>query len=276
MHERHEILGFLCRWCLLGLSAAGVLALVVFFFRSATPERTSPCMVMSDGLWSGAGAIDLRCRLTDITVHQSVPYLIGGVPGGTWQIISGRWGDTEFWQPDAAIGRNPYRIRGIPYGPAGFAENTSHFIRLAPAERLFLLDAHLVLQQRSDDLRRLMEVISSRGRLVLISGDSASNVPKLRENLKQAGFDQTLLAACTPDDHWGVAFGYVLQSAGRPASQIEFITADPTVAVRASQAGFEVDLVAAPECWPASRPTLREFSGLANLQAYLAARPISQ
>lgn len=274
MSEAREILGFLCRWVLMGLAAMSLAGLAAFCVAHASPIRDEGDVIMPEAVWNGQGDFYLRGRLSGGLFHRKAPLLLGAVAGEPYLV--GSSDERVYYLPvrGAREGMNTVVFRGLPYGPAAEVRGSTRVLVVAPAQRVFLLDDRIPIRQGTASLPGLLAALHSRGQVVLFTGHGAQDWTRERADLFGMGMRQVLVPMPDTRESWLRVLRLTAQSLGRPPSALEVITSDPALAVEAVDEGFSVDLVASPRLLAASHPSLRVHSSFANLQADLASRPM--
>ena len=276
-----EVLGFVCRWCLLGL-AVGVLLLAAWAAAAATrgiaPDLQAG-MVVADSVWS------LRNPMTPLLVGYpspagsfgDAPLLICGLDGKPWLLATN-------WQPrfytfvyGAGPGANAVHVQGVPYGALAFQRASGTCLVARENETVWLIDARLALRMAGGRSAALRQCLSRLGRpdahavVALFDAGPVDDFVGRRQQLRQGGLKLPVVCTIRRD---GDPMGTLWQAAANVNGPVAVVTDDEALAVRAakdSRSRFRVHLISASGPSP---PGLRRYKSLAKFEESLAAGSI--
>ena len=275
-----EIVGFLCRWCLLAL-AGGTAVLGAWAGAVATQavaDETGTSIILPDGFWGPAnsGRPHLSGCLSK-ALRRPNPAILMSLQAGRIQTLIGAKRVFYVLVPHAGPGANPVELRGIPYGPLAFQTAAATCFMPAAGRKIFLLDARTAASGRQADgepLRQCLAELRRRGEVALFHpGPPDAFVHSRRQSL-QAGMD--LLMLCTVKDS-GQAMQTLWDTAWALGGKATVITDDRELAYMAAGDGagrFHVHLISAEaETRPSER--LKQHPSLEKFKEYLAGQPIA-
>jgi len=194
-----KMTGYLCRWCLLALSAALVLASSVAIVAETTgmPGDVANDMVLSDALWARPGPFRLALfgritsgwagwdmdRVLARGADQSLS-LVAISPTGIAPSVKG--------PPD---GHSAIDIMPLPYTREAFYRWSVQLVVLTGSERVYMIDAELARPSPSPQMRRLLADLRKRGPTVFIctgTGERFAGFRRLVDRL-----DDEAMLICT-------------------------------------------------------------------------------
>ena len=276
MHESREIVGLLCRWAILAVSAGGMCGLAAVSLSGAAAVPPRPEVVIPEAVWSGQGDSYVRGSLVGGELGRNASLFLSSLGGEASQVAM--YAPPSIYLPVGGDheGMNTLLLRGIPYGPAADVRASTRMLVIGPGQPVFLVDGRVAMSQEKAALPGMQGALHRLGQVVLFTGKGVRDWPQQRADLYRLGMRQVLVGSCYREENWlGILKGSA-RSLARAPSRLEVVTSDPTLAIDAAAAGFEVDLVAPIGLLPASMPSLHVYSSLANLQANLASRPMKE
>lgn len=197
MHDEvREITGFACRWCLLALAGAAMLASSWMGLRGAGP--------VAGGLRAAVVSADVLCRQSlrkkahlrfyhvDLPAWPGATHVLVSLPDGT-QLTDRRLreGLSGVVIPRARAGQIELQVVGLPYGPVAFWQGRSVLVTAAPDVRPgrheSLVDGRVALSvpgPHTATWRRCMELMARRGQVAFFFVGSVEDYPAARAKLR--------------------------------------------------------------------------------------------
>jgi len=282
MSERiPEAVGFVCRWALLALAAATILAATcaVLAATAAMPGNVRARLVISDALCEQAAG-----------KHTWVPcYQAPEAHDGISPKVMAQRPDAElvfFVSEHQAFylsisrerpERSRLRVQGVPYSSLAFDAGWMLIHRTPRGGRVYAFDATAARVLRKDPASPwhvCLQDASTRGNVVFFSGGPAEDIPAQRRDLHEYyGRIPLLYARSDRTDALRTlsALSRKLNSRKTPDRPMPIvITADAELAQRLAAEGFPTHLVAHPPSRLKARPNLRVHPTFAELRTALA------
>ena len=175
--DAKETTGYLCRWCLLALAAAMVLASSAAIVAEVTsvPARADHDVVISDALWAQPGMFGLSLYgqvAAGPAGWEANRFLARGANRGVSLVpmspVSVWLRPSAFGPP---VGGSEIEIMPIPYAREAFGRWSVQLVGLAGGERVYMIDANMAALAQptpSPQLLGLLEDLARRGRVVFI------------------------------------------------------------------------------------------------------------
>ena len=256
MSERvPEVVGFLCRWTLLALATATILAATcaVLAAMAGAPGNVRARLVIADVLFEQAGE-----KLTWAPCYQA-PKARGGIgprvmtkrPDG--KLIFFASGIRAFYLPIPGDWpqRSRLRVRGVPYSSLAFEAGWMLIHPTPRGRRVYAFDATLagVLRKApASPWHACLRDAAARGGVAFFSGGPPENIPVLRRELLE--YYGTIPLLYTRSDRSDalptlIALSRKLNARKTPDRPMPIvITADAQLAQRCAAQGFPTHLVA--------------------------------
>lgn len=270
MRDSHgqEVVGFLCRWCLLGLAGAAVVGAAGVGLKAAggLAGESRMAVVLPDHICTPRPGPD-RAYWFEGLVDPPLPgastgLLLAKGPQGLVLMpgaATGRW-----WVTFQGIGpcANRVEFKGSPYGPAAFQGDWATVTAVPAARRVFLVDSRMALEAEPNEaaeLRECLAAMSSRGQPILFDLGDWASAPDRRRRLRTCGFDLPLVGVrksqksergqrgqgAEKGDTALQVLASISAKLGRREARngIEVITADPQLAKEAARDRFRTHWV---------------------------------
>ncbi len=279
-HHVREVLGFLCRWALLALTAA---ALPAGFYVATLPgitltEDRAANFVVPDGLRREpvAMGVYLRGYLRPELGYPSSPVAMTSTPGGETSVSvgSGVIIYPAVIGPSAGVHR--VSIRGVPYSPLAFKRAEALLALAGPKQHVFLIDAELFQGLSPADrtaFDALMSELDGRGMVAFFLEGTMDAYLAIKDLLGRSYPTRPLLWHGPAKEGWYLTIGHLGKDVLENSS---VITADAALAGAAVKRGIRADLIGA-EPLPApgdAGSLLSPHASIAILKESLATQPI--
>lgn len=275
-----EVVGFLCRWCLLAAVGATILAVtwtsLLGVLGVASDLRTE--LVLPDFVVRPLDEANRAHWLEgQVTPPLSYPTVgLNMIVSPVQDLALAYWRERRWWVPASGLrpGSNRLLVRGLPYGPVAFQDCPLQVVCVARDRRVFLLDARLALGAQLERPRTLRECVGAMrrgGEVVLFHPGEVDRFVDCRRRLRNAGVELPILF-----DFRRKGPLTVLRAAsgrlgrGRERTGLEVVTADAELAREAAAARFRTHLVAAD----AAPEGVLHHRSVAQLKESLSRRPI--
>lgn len=194
MHaEYKEPLGFLCRWCLLGL--AGVVGLI------AAWTALSSTVVSATETPGGIVSPDLICRpldkeFADMWCYPTRPVsqlsapIVMGAFGDGFQSVGFTYGKRILLRvPPRKEGLFSIRVSGIPYSPLAFHNSQSLLLVVREAKKVFLIDAAILSVISSEPEKsywcKCLNEMRELGTVVFFHSGGIDKYEKMKEKIRR-------------------------------------------------------------------------------------------
>jgi hypothetical protein len=174
--ETAEVIGLLCRWCLLALAAALVAAVTwtVVVAGGQAAERGPGSVVCSDALWMGDDYDDanLKAAADPPVAEWDEEALLSSASGEELWLgrLTPSYVHIRVAQPTAGLNR--VHLQGIPYSRRWLADIDQPVVLVLPrTERVWALDMGVfaeLAEDRPGTTRDLLAMIRRRGRAVWV------------------------------------------------------------------------------------------------------------
>lgn len=208
MHEgAREITGFACRWCVLALAGAVVIAGSWTGLAGAGSAPTAPGagVVAVDRLCqqSGRKAIQVMLHHVDSPAVRGATHVFVALPDGSQIKEGARRQDISWaWIPRGRPERVDVQVVGLPYGPLAFRRAAATVVIVPKGPMRFVVDARAPLAARGKEAanwRDCLVRLERRGPVAFLFvgpvGDYADARDKLQELLPGAAVEYA-----EPDD----------------------------------------------------------------------------
>jgi len=279
-HHLHEVLGFLCRWALLALTAA---ALPAGFYVATLPgitlrEDRIAKFVVPDGLRRepvGLG-VYLRGYLRPVVGYPSSPVAMASPPEGKTSLSVGGRGIIYPAVVGPSRGVHRVSIRGAPYSPLAF-ERTEALLALAgPRQHVFLIDAEFFQALGPADqtaFNALLKELDRRGMVAFFLEGTMDAYLAGKDVLGRSYPTRPLLWHGPAEEGCYLTIGHLPKDVLKDSS---VITADPALALAAIKRGLRAHLIGAePSLAPGDAGSLLSpHASILILKESLATQPI--
>jgi hypothetical protein len=281
MQDWKEVVGFLCRWCLLALAGAGMV-LVAW---------------MTD-LASGSVAADLKAAMTvpdAVWGRQQGAHLFGitspAIPRCSYELAMCGSAESELlFAPTVGrriyprlsvlrIGHNAVRIIGVPYSRHAFERDEALLQIVAPGRQVCLVDAAVAPGDGAADAAGFAESLRELQRrydVAFFHNGSVEQFAGVRRYLRKEfpgiplvfTVDDNLKSNTLPHAAWTLK-----KHEGEPGEPA-VVTGDASLAVSACKSGFRVHLVGAAAVRDKRAYKLQVHESFAKFKEYLRVEPI--
>lgn len=257
--ETREILGFLCRWCLLGLAWAALAAAGWVSLSAARHYEGQSRIVMPDMvLAAGRGA-----HLTGVVIPERVAawdgFLLNRLPGGATVCNTGEHGHFLASAAGGGAGDHEIRVIGVPYGLLSFQSARALLRVVPPGREAFFVEASLAewaADHAPASWARCQTAMRQRGTPAVFCAGPVAEYDALRERLRKGGIAAPVVFAeerpGNPLQTLDRARRLLLTRQG--GSSCVAVTDRAETAYRLADAGFLVHLVGADGGGATSRP----------------------
>ena len=288
-----EIVGFLCRWCLLAVAGITVVAVAWSSVMAATeaPTRWDGEIVFGDVLWMHDAPVDMMSfgyALPPPRDDNEPVLLCQGPDGQVWLVRIGALAD-EVASPEAGVaqvylerpvmGVNVVRLVGVPYGHRAF-ESIRLNVLVLPSDRpVLLLDAKTILplaQDSPEGARGLIDALAGRGEPVWITSGPQREFVRQRRELRRLAPEAPLVLVDTAsqiDRGWLRRF---LRRSNARSAPVALVTADELLAADGAALRTTTHLIAPTQAAPAAVRFITRHPSLAKFKDYVHAEPIGQ
>lgn len=278
-HETHEVIGTLCRYALLGLTAVGVVALAVVILSGVAGGTfdPQPRIVAPDHITRPRETAYPRVWLTEPRSAAGAGLLVVS-PGSADRPVLALSRRPTMFLPTRATRPGPVRmnLRGFPYGPLALVcqEVTMQII---PEDRpVTLVDARLATMAESDAWLETSRQLRRTSDLVYLHAGTLQTYQQSVASLKHSDPLSTVFA-------WGgqkttplhVVLHAVRELGRSRPGPVTLVTGKPDLGWQAVRKGLEVRLIGAREEGRLP-PNLQVYPDLRKFKESLAASAIGQ
>ena len=290
MSRTLEIVGFLCRWCLLAVAGITVVAVAWFSVMAATeaPRRWDGEMVFGDVLWmrdTPVNMMSLGYALPPLR-NDNEPVLLCQGPDGqvslVWmRALAGRAtpleaGGAQVHLDRPAMGVNVVRLVGVPYGHRAFQSVRLNVLVLPSDRPVLLLDAKTLLplaQNSPEGARGLIDALAGGGEMVWIASGPQGEFVRLRRELRRVAPEAPLVLVDTASQIGRGRLRVFLRQSNALSAPVALVTADELLAANGAALRLTTHLIAPAQ---AAAPSITRHSSLAKFKDYVHTRPIGQ
>jgi len=274
MGELREAVGFLCRWLLLFLAAAAVVAALGGVLAGTAPAgQTASRMFVPDELAAGTRKVYVRGLVLAGVGEVTVPLLFQSADGCLSKGYAERESLYVEYHPPGP-GSHRIVLQGMPYGPLTYERARNTVVIAAPAQPVFLVDARMaqeLAEQRLPDLKECALLLGRRGVVAFFHPGRANELDRARAGLRRLGFDTPVVGSAKSEPG---AMDAILRVGSATKQKPTVITSDAALARQAAGQGFRTELVGA---LPIGGPSamLHVHESLEKFKASLGAQPIA-
>lgn len=181
-----EIMGFFCRWCLLGLavSAVAIVGFAMILGAKAASEDNTCQVELSDAIWQSqktayaSGYVEPELELGDMRHFISCP------EGRNPQSGYGYRNTLRATAGTRQEGLHRLEVKGSPYGRFAFFEPVqATCLIVSPQEEIYAVDARLIQPRNMDPpvSDRLLSLLEEKGVVVFFHPWHLRDYPESRE-----------------------------------------------------------------------------------------------
>ncbi len=186
--ELKEVVGFLCRWGLLGLVGVALVtaaALCLATAAAATFDLTAT-LVLPDALSLEPGDVRMDGYL-GTRLYDRGPAVLFRTPSTDRLFLAPGWKNRFFVLIDGPRpGLTPIELVGVPYGPFAFTAQTALLLNVPAPDRVFLIDARVAaVAFDSPRWRRSLNRLRHRGEVVFFVPGPLAEFTALRRLLRR-------------------------------------------------------------------------------------------
>ncbi len=196
-----EGMGFLCRWTLLTLTVATMVAVALScLMGAAATTETDWDVVIPDGL--------CRENPTDRTslkgyCSRELDNMFPPLGITVWDTSDYKFTDRgfNFSASRSEIGQKVVEIRGVPYGPFAFQRRTGNLYIIPVYREVFLIDLRLAVEARQEgnaDFEECLARLSRQGSVALALCEKIGNYRSAVRSAAELRFDVPVLCADNP------------------------------------------------------------------------------
>ena len=283
MTHTREILGFLCRWCLLGGTAAvvAVVGWASLLATGALGDEVGSEFLMRDAVAcpadAGGRTVYLWGHVRPAPAMPGMDVCLADAAGQPLKVVRTRRKGCVLVYRRVPAGRTRVTFRGMPYSTLAFQAGSCWLLAVHPDRPVFLFDARLALVLRRGspaDWHACRRDMLAQGELALFHPGPGRDFELCLRDLRSLDVSEPVLF----DDH-APSPNYTLRQAARALARargqaMEVVTADESLAVRAARQGFLAHLVgpSSPPARPQAR--LKRHASPAKFKESMSARPI--
>lgn len=196
--EQREIVGFFCRWCLLGLAWAGLAAAGFVGVVAASPHQETPRAFLSDEVFLPTRYPWTMGRLVPPPKAAADVWLLVRV--GDQVSVAGYDESDLLFLPLARPARGDIRIGviGMPFVFLMFPGDAGTLRFIAPDERVFLIDSSLDASAGGASpvlWARALAALRRRGGVAFLHPGPAAEFQTYRQDLRRRGIGDPVLCA---------------------------------------------------------------------------------
>ncbi len=271
MHHLKEILGFLCRWCLLLLAGGAVIAGAWTVVLATTKASTGLNVRLAEGdavVAAGRGC-DLRAYLVGCGPRSDSAAALFGTRDGPCGFANEYGGRIYLGTAGLTPGRYACSIRGIPYGPAAFENAEPQVIAIDPGREVFMIDVRTALPALAGNVSAfaaLLEALRARGEVCCFDEGGTEDFLAHQSELRARLPDMPLCWEPRPGPG---TLNTLRATASRARHKPVIITEDAGLAEKAADDGFPTHLILPPGAVK-PRPGLQCHVSLAELKEAMA------
>jgi len=236
-----EILGLVCRWVLLGGAAAGLAGAVLLSVTAVgavAAGRVGP-LRMDDTPTAPGALVRVRGRHGGSSPNEiPVALLTLDATARPW-LLGGAGPNVRGHIPGPPPGVRQARVRGLPYGPLAYQQDSFLLVSVDRAQRLFLLDARLAAGGRAaapQQVRAALRALRTRGQVALFHVGPADAYADVRQALRERFPDTPVLRGPGPGRPVSRFLSVVWSWTGPPDRLPALVTGDQDLAMQAADA----------------------------------------
>jgi hypothetical protein len=247
MDHLKEVLGFICRWYVLGLACACVPAVVWMGLQAgnADAQASQADLAVSGGLYRQGRDVELVGYYSPAS-HESCSQVMGGLPGQEVSLAYTIPPLVVQFVVNPAVGNNLVSIKGLPYGPLAFCRTSPRLVVVPKSKPALLIDARVCLAASSGDRRLLKLMIdrqADRACLAIIHGGPGPAAQQADVELRHAGFNLPFIWRSAEKEDWlSTVLSITWALVARPDA-VTVVTADAGLARTLLTRGYRVEFI---------------------------------
>ncbi len=276
-----EIVGFLCRWILLG-GAAILVAVVAWESLQATvgvSQAARGSFFVADSIARAGGEDDVHFyqwgMFEGLGQGSGAEMVTVARPAEQTRLLS-QYGKDLFWVRWSGCrpGASTVVYQGVPYGALAFERHTARFLGVPAGRWVSLVDLRLADSARADrpdEWRRTLATMRAGGEVAMFFVGSADDYEAAQSKYRGSGGDGPLLFRREPMPY---LLKRVARDLGRGKDEaIRVVTADADLASKAGRAGFVVHLIGRQPMAGPARPGVVPHASLERFKDSLPKLP---
>jgi hypothetical protein len=246
-----EIVGFLCRWLLLGgaVASIGLVAWGCLLATVGVSQDVHSRFVVADTIVRVGAKAHNKCYQWGLLVGQHSP-------SGTVAALGVRMADPvsvcQYSPGDRFLaqwsncqpGRVPVAYRGVPYSSLAFGRQTASLLGVPDGRPVIFVDmglARTAARDQADTWRQTLAALTTSGEVALFFDGSTDQFAAALAEYRQSGGEMPVVFRKEPMPY---VFSRVARDLARSSDNaISIITANADLATRAGRAGFVVHLI---------------------------------
>jgi len=278
MQDWKEVVGFLCRWCLLLLAGATVVvaAWAGILASASVAADLGTAMIVADAIWDRTESAYLL-GIVSPALPGCHPEVAMSGSADSQLLLVPMSGKKLYPRPGVCrLGVNPVRTIGVPYCGHGLDRVDAVLVVIPPQRQVCLVDAAMVLKADSNDpagFAACLRELQHRYDVAFLHNGPFEDLPHVRRQLRRCYPQIPVILAV--DGHRGprTSFhaAYTLKRHGRNDRRPIVVTEDPGLAHLAARSRFTMHLIASAR---AGGKGLLAHESFAKFKEYLNAEPI--
>ena len=200
--DSKETIGYICRWCLLTMSAVVALVSSVAVVRATAgvSEGVNGSIVVSDALWAGGAELDLRLYgyIDPSPFEWEAPYVLVRGAGYHISLVRLEMQGIHLRLPGPVMGRSRIVVVPIPYSREAFDRWSVQLVKVAENETIYMIDARMAVLDDptpSPDMLNLLTDLRRRGLVMFIGAGAGEGFAALRRRVDR--LDPEAILVCT-------------------------------------------------------------------------------
>jgi len=275
-----EAVGFLCRWCLLLLVAAGAAGGIWSGVVAAAEanRELSAGLLMPDLISRPGMQVNLAGVAPTGALHERAAMLLSVPEHGPVTLATAHGGLVLARAAHVRPGVNRFLMRGTPYGTLAFCRYEAMILGADVARGLHLVDArmlNLASAGQIETLRDCLGELRRHGGVGFFHPGPIQRSAVLRDAVRRIDPDLPVVFALKPGAEPMEALRLISWAWTRGNPKPAVVTADAELAALAARQGFAVHLVGPLTALPAHSRIIRHES-LAKLKESLHSMPIGR
>jgi hypothetical protein len=273
-----EILGYIARWALLGVTAIAILVFTASAARATvhllTVNRSQ--LVMSDTIWTGQDTFTFHAQgYIEPDPHQwEVPGVILRQPDGTMRLIglTKDYATLRLTSPKAGI--NTLDLIPVPYSRDALSQWHVTVLDLQTTETLHMVDSYLlkdISPQQTERIVQLIEKLKANDHVVFVTSGTGYPFAESRQWVQAVHPNPIHVSTHRWGDSTTFPADFMEITGLSQAQQVNFFTGSWISASRSSGVGIQTFVVSTDAPPPLKSPQhIQQFDSLDDLLEHLA------